>query len=207
MNSALHFDQSLTQNNPFQAALDARNRSNNTNNTSDASFKSEELSFLADKIWYLTWGVIFIVGLLIFKPWQKSFNEQLGFTQKEIVQKLENNNNENVLAAISALNNKDIYTAKLILGKQYAQNPDNAQLAYNYALVLMGDNKTETIKEILTPFAKGSGAYKDKASYILALCYLKEKSVSMSKQWLNQISKQSANYAQALVLFSVLEKA
>ena len=174
------------------------------NNPTNTVYLKERLDFKLDNLWYLAWFLTFAIALMLIRPWEKTINEQFGINNKYISEEIANAPFENFSKAAQFIEDKDFYNAKLIVAKTYYNNPKNIQLGIYYATLLIGDKKFETVKEIITPIAKGSSNLKYKAAYLLALCYANEQSNAMAKQWLLQIPQSAKNYQNAQIALNKL---
>jgi hypothetical protein len=167
-------------------------------------YVAEKITYGLDYLWFFGWALAAVIALLIWKPWKSDLYEEFGFNNKVIAATLVKAPYQDFEKAAQFLENKDYYEAKRIVSKTFVQNPEDFKLASYYAMLLIADNCFETGREILYPFAKGNSVYKNDATYMLALSYLKVGDTENCKHWLKKITVESAHYQQSMQLLNKL---
>lgn len=167
-------------------------------------YEAEELTYKLDYLWYAVWIAALVIGLWVWRPWQTTLYEKFSLDKDYVTSVLVRAPYYGFEKAAQFLEKKDYYQTKLIVSKSYVKDPDNAELAYYYAMVLMADGRAETSEKVLMPVAKGNSLYKDNAIYMLALTYLKRENTKSCREWLLKLPKRSAYYEQSRALLANL---
>lgn len=179
-------------------------RFRNTENTQP--YIAEKITYGLDYVWFLGWALTFVIAMLVWKPWKADLYQEFGYDHKVIAATLVNKPYQNFDKAAQFLEKKDYYEAKLIVSKTFTQNPNDFKLASSYAMILIADNRLETSREILYPFASANSIYKQDAAYMLALSFLKAGDNENCRLWLKKITGSSSNYQQSLQLLDKLNE-
>lgn len=167
----------------------------------ETPYVAEKLTFGLDRLWYLFWVVVFVVGLMIWKPWKATMYDKYGFTENYIANTIAAAPYEGFQNAVSMIDKNNAYGVKLIVSKAYAKDATNSELAYYYGMILLLEKHYDTAKEVLYPVAMGANtAFKDKAAYLLALVYLKQENYAYTAQWLSLVPKNGAFHKLAVQL-------
>lgn len=109
----------------------------------------------------------------------------------------------NLNEAQKAFNDKDY--KKTVAAFEKIQNLTNPELQYFYAIALIETNDYTKAEILLNTIKSGSSVYKEKATWYLALSYLKQNKLEECKIYLNQISADAEDYEKAQKLLKKID--
>jgi hypothetical protein len=156
---------------------------------------------------YLRWisgvAAVLVVGLLVWAPWKNDLYEQyqispsMSVTERGFVQ------NELDKSAI-LFNEQKFADAKPLLAKLNNADPNNAMIAFYFAISLLETNEIAKGRLILADLFKGQSVYKNDAAYAMSMSYLKENRKTDAKFWLEKVGKGAVQYEKAQELLKKL---
>jgi len=114
-------------------------------------------------------------------------------------------NTSDLVKATQAFNSKDYTSANALLKSAFNKNPKNSELKLYYAITNIELDNFKIADNALNELKNGISAYKDKATWYLALSKLKQKKISPCIALLKEIPKDADYYEQAQQLLSDLE--
>ncbi|WP_452230886.1 tetratricopeptide repeat protein [Lacinutrix sp. MEBiC02404] len=110
-----------------------------------------------------------------------------------------------LIKTTKAFNNKEYEKASGYLEDLLQEEPDNKEYQLYYAVTNLELDKFEISQPILLDLAKSNSAYKNKATWYLALSNFKQEKEEESIKWLKQIPEGADDYRQAQQLLNKLE--
>lgn len=156
---------------------------------------------------YLRWvsgvAAVLILGLFIWAPWRGNLYKQFnGAGQMSVA---ERGADKTDLDNAAALFNAQKYSeAKVALAKLNNAEPENAMVAYFYAISLIETKDVAKGRLVLEDLFKGASVYRYDAAYAMAMSYLKEDKKEDTKFWLAKIPEGAVQYEKAQQLLTKL---
>lgn len=152
---------------------------------------------------------IFLVGLVGFvawMSWKPTLYDQFKLDNRFMAQQLANSPYPEFKEAAKFVQQGDYYQARQVSSKLVLSNLQNADIAKQYAAILIAGDCIETSKQVLYPIFE-SNHLKDRAAaaYLLGLAFLKEENYQAAKYWLARVPQKSPEYYQAKEIISRLE--
>ncbi|MBL7885863.1 MAG: tetratricopeptide repeat protein [Flavobacterium sp.] len=163
----------------------------------------KETKVIAFKPWYYAVAatIVVVVGTWMMMQNDPTYGD---YNQHEMAVFVErSDNNENLQKAQEAFNKKDYQQAVAAFEK--IQDFRKPELQYFYAIALIETNDFTKAELFLDQLRKGNSVYKDKATWYLALSYLKQNKKDKCKLVLQQIPVEAEDYNKAQELLKELE--
>ncbi len=110
-----------------------------------------------------------------------------------------------LIKTTKAFNNKDYDKASIYLEKLLNENPENKEYQLYYAITNIELDRFEKADAILKELSQGNSAYKNKATWYLALSKFKQKDNEASMDLLKQLPETADDYKQAQKLLKKLD--
>lgn len=153
----------------------------------------------------ITAAAAVLVALFLWQPWKQEdlYTKYAGI---EMVSPVERGNHADSLLvqATAAFNAKEFSSAAVYLFEVVEAQPDNSFAKFYYGVSLLQSGKTALARTTLTALSKGNSAFKQEATFYVALSYLKDNDKENCKKWLQQIPADSGNYDKAKELMQDL---
>lgn len=184
----------------------------NLENISDKYFsKTETVSEVKQKAkrfkfaqYAIAASVALLVGIFVFNqfsnPTYSDFNSHTPF---EVAVRGENV--ELLIKTTKAFNNKEYEKASLYLEELLKENSENKEYQLYYAITNIELDRFEKSDTVLKALSQGSSAYKNKATWYLALSKFKQKENETSVELLKQIPETADDYKQAQKLLRKID--
>lgn len=153
---------------------------------------------------YAMAAAMLVIALFIWKPWQGDLYEQYGEIQMLNPTERGNNNDSLLQQAAIAFNQKEYTTAATYLYTVRSQQPDDSFTEFYYGVALMHSGKTAEARQVLEALYNGESVFKYEAAFQMALSYLKEENKTATREWLQKIPVDAANYGKAQELLKKL---
>lgn len=163
----------------------------------------KETKVIAFKPWYYAVAAIIVVvsGMWMMMQNDPSYSD---FNQHETAVFVErSDSNENLQKAQEAFNKKDYKQAVAAFDK--IQDFRKPELQYFYAIALIETNNYTKAELFLDQLRGGNSVYKDKATWYLALSYLKQDKKAECKSILQQIASDAEDFDKAQQLLKELD--
>lgn len=162
----------------------------------------KETKVIAFKPWYYAVAatIVVVVGMWMMMQNDPSYSD---FNQHETAVFVErSDSNENLQIAQEAFNKKDYKQAVAAFEK--IQDFRKPELQYFYAIALIETNDYTKAELFLDQLRGGNSVYKDKATWYLALSYLKQDKKAACKSILQQIASDAEDFDKAQKLLNDL---
>lgn len=188
------FDSSTTD---FKQNLKSISKEHFTENN---KAKSKVIAF---KPWYYAAAasVVIVFGFLFTMGGNPEYSD---YSQHENAYFIERSvSDTNLAEAQKAFNEKNYQ--KAVIAFEKSDNLTNPEVLYFYAIALIETNNYKAAELYLTNLKSGSSAYKDKATWYLALSNLKQKKFDECKMYLKQIPTDAEDFEKAQILLKDLE--
>lgn len=163
----------------------------------------KETKVIAFKPWYYAVAatIVVVIGMWMMMQNDPSYSD---FNQHETAVFVErSDSNESLQKAQEAFNKKDYQQAVAAFDK--IQDFRKPELQYFYAIALIETNDYTKAELFLDQLRGGNSVYKDKATWYLALSYLKQDKKGDCKAMLQQIPADAEDYQKAQKLLNNLE--
>jgi tetratricopeptide (TPR) repeat protein len=170
---------------------------------SDKHFNKPKV--IALKPWYYgaAAAAVILMGLFFYnysqKPSFEDFNhpESAYFTERGDVDAM-------LKQAETAFNSKE-YKKAIPLFESILKENDTPEIKYFYGVSLLQDNQIIKAQNVFSELKSGTSAYKDKATWNLALVKLKQKNYNACKEILLTIPEDYEDYVEVQILLRELE--
>lgn len=165
--------------------------------------EKKETKVITFKPWYYAVAatIVVVIGMWMMMQNDPSYSD---FNQHETAVFVErSDSNENLKLAQEAFNNKDYKKAVAAFDK--IQDFRKPELQYFYAIALIETNDFTKAELFLDQLRGGNSVYKDKATWYLALSYLKQDKKAECKSTLKEIPVDAEDYQKAQKLLNNLE--
>lgn len=163
----------------------------------------KETKVIAFKPWYYAVAatIVVVIGMWMMMQNDPSYSD---FNQHETAVFVErSDSNENLKLAQEAFNKKDYKQAVVAFDK--IEDLRKPELQFFYAISLIETNNYAKAELFLDQLRSGNSVYKDRATWYLALSYLKQDKREDCKLMLNEIPSGAEDYDKAQELLNDLE--
>ncbi len=163
----------------------------------------KETKVIAFKPWYYAVAatIVVVIGMWMMMQNDPSYSD---FNQHETAVFVErSDSNENLQKAQEAFNKKDYKQAIEAFDK--IQDFRKPELQYFYAIALIETSNYAKAELFLDQLRGGNSVYKDKATWYLALSYLKQDKKVVCKSTLKEIPADAEDYGRAQQLLEELD--
>lgn len=170
---------------------------------SDKHFNKPKV--IALKPWYYgaAAAAVILMGLFFYNYSQKPSFED--FNHPESAYFTERGNVDAMLKqAETAFNSKE-YQKAITLFESILKENDTPEIQYFYGVSLLQDNQINKAQNVFSGLKSGTSAYKDKATWNLALVKLKQKNYNACKEILLTIPEDYEDYVEVQILLRELE--
>jgi len=170
---------------------------------SDKHFNKPKI--IALKPWYygIAAAAVILMGLFFYnysqKPSFEDFNhpESAYFTERGDVDAM-------LKQAETAFNSKE-YKKAIPFFESILKEKDTPEIQYFYGVSLLQDNQIIKAQNVFSELKSGTSAYKDKATWNLALIKLKQRNYNACKEILLTIPEDYEDYVEVQILLRELE--
>ena len=164
----------------------------------------KETKVIAFKPWYYAVAATIVVVIGMWMMMMQNDPSYSDFNQHETAVFVErSDSNENLKLAQEAFNKKDYKQAVAAFDK--IQDFRKPELQYFYAIALIETNDYTKAELFLDQLRGGNSVYKDKATWYLALSYLKQDKKAECKSILQQIASDAEDFDKAQQLLKELD--
>ena len=170
---------------------------------SDDHFNKPKVITLKPWHYSIAASIMILVGLLFYnynqRPSFEDFNhpEAAYFTERGDV-------NATLKEAETAFNSKE-YKKAIPLFENILKEKNTPEIRYFYGVSLLQDNQIIKAQNVFNELKSGTSAYKDKATWNLALIKLKQKNYNACKALLRTIPEDYEDYVEVQILLRELE--
>lgn len=146
-----------------------------------------------------------ILVVLIWRPWGKpDLYRQYASLQMDAVAVRGGTQDSLKQEVVRRFNNKEFAASIPLFENLLRNDTGNAHLQFYYAVALMQVDRLVESRTQLMQLHNGASVFRDQATFFMALSYLKEKNILLTKEWLNKISQDSDVYSRAQELLKEL---
>jgi hypothetical protein len=149
-------------------------------------------------------SVALLVGIFMFNNFSNpSFNDYNNYESVSFT--VRGANDDLLKTAQEAFNNKDFASAEVAFKKLIEKDENNAELKLYRAISNIELNNFEMADNILKELSSGNSAFKNKATWYLALSKLKQENKDACLEILKTIQEEADDYKQAQKLIKKLD--
>ena len=165
----------------------------NLTTVSDTHFNTSKPKVVVMRPWYLAAAasVIILFGLFFFDYNNPSFAD---YDNPETASFVERGDTDTVLIGAQTAFNDGKYAAAIPLFEEILKENKTPEIQYFYGVALLEESKYPKAEGVFSELRSGTSAYKDKATWSLALSKLKQKKYTECKEILETISQDYENY-------------
>ena len=150
-------------------------------------------------------SVVILLGVIFFVNRNPSKPTYAQYAQYEALALVERGAEDSLkLYAENYFNNKQYEKAANTLEKLLQREPENTEVKLYLGIALTETDQFPRAETLLKEVISGGSAYQDKATWHLALAYLKQKKTEACKSTLKQIPKGAEMYEKARELLKDL---
>lgn len=168
-------------------------------NFAQAKSKPKVIAF---KPWHYAVAASLVIGLGLWfmMPGNPQYSD---YNQHENAYFIERNGYMDYTNLQTAFNNKDY--KKAVIEFEKIRDLSSPEMQYFYAIALIETDNYAKAESLLNDIKSGTSAYKDKATWYLALSNLKQKKYDECKAYLMQIPEDAEDYEKAQKLLKDLD--
>ncbi len=165
----------------------------NLTTISDTHFNTSKPKVVVMRPWYLAAAasVIILFGLFFFDYNNPSFAD---YDNPETASFVERGDTDTALIGAQTAFNDGKYAAAIPLFEEILKQNKTPEIQYFYGVSLLEESKYPKAESVFSELRSGTSAYKDKATWSLALSKLKQKKYTECKEILETISQDYENY-------------
>jgi len=165
----------------------------NLTTISDTHFNTSKPKVVVMRPWYLAAAasVIILFGLFFFDYNNPSFAD---YDNPETASFVERGDTDTALIGAQTAFNDGKYAAAIPLFEEILKENKTPEIQYFYGVSLLEESKYPKAESVFSELRSGTSAYKDKATWSLALSKLKQKKYTECKEILETISQDYENY-------------
>jgi len=165
----------------------------NLTTISDIHFNTSKPKVVVMRPWYLAAAasVIILFGLFFFDYNNPSFAD---YDNPETASFVERGDTDTALIGAQTAFNDGKYAAAIPLFEEILKENKTPEIQYFYGVSLLEESKYPKAESVFSELRSGTSAYKDKATWSLALSKLKQKKYTECKEILETISQDYENY-------------
>jgi len=176
----------------------------NLTTISDTHFNTSKPKVVVMRPWYLAAAasVIILFGLFFFDYNNPSFAD---YDNPETASFVERGDTDTALIGAQTAFNDGKYAAAIPLFEEILKENKTPEIQYFYGVSLLEESKYPKAEAVFNELRSGTSAYKDKATWSLALSKLKQKKYDQCKEILQTISQDYENYDEVEHLLDELD--
>jgi TolA-binding protein len=176
----------------------------NLTTISDKHFNTSKPKVALIRPWYLAAAasVIILFGLFFFDYNNPSFAD---YDNPETASFLERGDSNAALIGAQTAFNDGKYATAIPLFEEILKENQTPEIQYFYGVSLLEESKYPKAEAVFNELRSGTSAYKDKATWSLALSKLKQKKYTECKEILETISQDYENYDEVEHLLDELD--
>lgn len=165
----------------------------NLTEISDKHFNTNTPKVVLMRPWYYAAAasVIILFGLFFFDYNNPSFAD---YDNPETASFVERGDTNQALIGAQTAFNDGKYAAAIPLFEEILKENKTPEIQYFYGVALLEESKYPKAESVFNELKSGTSAYKDKATWSLALSKLKQKKYTECKEILETISQDYENY-------------
>ncbi|MFH7003556.1 tetratricopeptide repeat protein [Flavobacterium bizetiae] len=165
----------------------------NLTEISDKHFNTNKPKVVLMRPWYYAAAasVIILFGLFFFDYNNPSFAD---YDNPETASFVERGDTNQALIGAQTAFNDGKYAAAIPLFEEILKENKTPEIQYFYGVALLEESKYPKAESVFNELKSGTSAYKDKATWSLALSKLKQKKYTECKEILETISQDYENY-------------
>jgi tetratricopeptide (TPR) repeat protein len=165
----------------------------NLTTISDTHFNTSKPKVVVMRPWYLAAAasVIILFGLFFFDYNNPSFAD---YDNPETASFVERGDTDTALIGAQTAFNDGKYAAAIPLFEEILKENKTPEIQYFYGVSLLEESKYPKAESVFSELRSGTSAYKEKATWSLALSKLKQKKYTECKEILETISQDYENY-------------
>jgi len=165
----------------------------NLTTISDTHFNTSKPKVVVMRPWYLAAAasIIILFGLFFFDYNNPSFAD---YDNPETASFVERGDTDTALIGAQTAFNDGKYAAAIPLFEEILKENKTPEIQYFYGVALLEESKYPKAESVFSELRSGTSAYKDKATWSLALSKLKQKKYTECKEILETISQDYENY-------------
>lgn len=165
----------------------------NLTEISDKHFNTSKPKVVLMRPWYYAAAasVIILFGLFFFDYNNPSFAD---YDNPETASFVERGDTNQALIGAQTAFNDGKYAAAIPLFEEILKENKTPEIQYFYGVALLEESKYPKAESVFNELKSGTSAYKDKATWSLALSKLKQKKYTECKEILETISQDYENY-------------
>ena len=165
----------------------------NLTEISDKHFNINKPKVVLMRPWYYAAAasVIILFGLFFFDYNNPSFAD---YDNPETASFVERGDTNQALIGAQTAFNDGKYAAAIPLFEEILKENKTPEIQYFYGVALLEESKYPKAESVFNELKSGTSAYKDKATWSLALSKLKQKKYTECKEILETISQDYENY-------------
>ncbi|CAA9196683.1 hypothetical protein FLA105534_01261 [Flavobacterium bizetiae] len=165
----------------------------NLTEISDKHFNTSKPKVVLMRPWYYAAAasVIILFGLFFFDYNNPSFAD---YDNPETASFVERGDTNQALIGAQTAFNDGKYAAAIPLFEEILKQNKTPEIQYFYGVALLEESKYPKAESVFNELKSGTSAYKDKATWSLALSKLKQKKYTECKEILETISQDYENY-------------
>lgn len=165
----------------------------NLTTISDTHFNTSKPKVVVMRPWYLAAAasVIILFGLFFFDYNNPSFAD---YDNPETASFVERGDTDTALIGAQIAFNDGKYAAAIPLFEEILKENKTPEIQYFYGVALLEESKYPKAESVFSELRSGTSAYKEKATWSLALSKLKQKKYTECKEILETISQDYENY-------------
>lgn len=165
----------------------------NLTEISDKHFNTNKPKVVLMRPWYYAAAasVIILFGLFFFDYNNPSFAD---YDNPETASFVERGDTNQALIGAQTAFNDGKYAAAIPLFEEILKENKTPEIQYFYGVALLEESKYPKAESVFNELKSGTSAYKDKATWSLALSKLKQKKYRECKEILETISQDYENY-------------
>lgn len=165
----------------------------NLTEISDKHFNTNKPKVVLMRPWYYAAAasVIILFGLFFFDYNNPSFAD---YDNPETASFVERGDTNQALIGAQTAFNDGKYAAAIPLFEEILKQNKTPEIQYFYGVALLEESKYPKAESVFNELKSGTSAYKDKATWSLALSKLKQKKYTECKEILETISQDYENY-------------
>ena len=176
----------------------------NLTTISDTHFNTSKPKVVVMRPWYLAAAasIIILFGLFFFDYNNPSFAD---YDNPETASFVERGDTDTALIGAQTAFNDGKYAAAIPLFEEILKENKTPEIQYFYGVALLEESKYPKAESVFSELRSGTSAYKDKATWSLALSKLKQKKYTECKEILETISQDYENYDEVEHLLDELD--
>lgn len=191
--------------NKFGIAAEREAFKENLMKVSDKHFHKNKSKVIALRPWNyaVAASIVILLGLFFFNYGKNPVYED--YSQHEQAYFTERGHANTTLKQAEIAFNAEKYKAAIPLFEKLLKESKSPEIQFFYGISLLEENKYEKAETVFEELQSGKSVYKDKATWNLALCKLKQKEYAACKKILLTIPQDYEDYVAVQLLLKDLE--